>query len=194
MRFALALTASTLFLAPAAAMAQAAPAAPAAPAAGAPTVGTTVLDSTGATIGTVAAVSPSAIVIDTGTNKVPVPPTSVGKDAKGNWSMAMTKAALDAAAQQAQAQGAQQLQAALTPGAQIHSTDGAVVGTVKASDAQYVTVTTAKSGADVKLPMNGFSAGANGVVVGFTQAQFEAATAGVPAPAAGAAPAAPGGK
>lgn len=178
------LLAAGLMIAPAIASAQTAPAAPAAGQAAAPAVGDTVYDSTGATMGTVEAVTPQAVVINTGTAKVPVPPTSVGKDAKG-WHMAMTKADLEAAAQQAQAAQQQQLKSALTPGAQVHASDGTtVIGTVKAADDQFVTLTSS-SGREVKLPIAGFGAGPNGVVVGMTAEQFNAAVGGAAAPTPG---------
>ncbi|MGK6319921.1 hypothetical protein [Sphingomonas sp. DT-204] len=184
---------SCLFLAgiaatPAALAAQTAPAP--AQAAAAPAVGETVYDSTGAVMGTVEAVSPQAVVINTGAVTVPVPPTSVGKDAKG-WHMAMTKADLEAAGKQAQAQQQAQLKTALTPGAQVRASDGTtVIGTVKAADDQFVTLTSQAGGREVKLPIAGFGLGPSGVVVGMTAEQFNAAVGGAaPAGAPGAAPA-----
>lgn len=179
---------SILFLAAAAvpALAAAQTTAPAAPAAGqaapaattAPTVGATVSDQAGVAVGTVVTVAPEAVVIDTGTNKVPVPPSAIGSNAKGLY-MAMTKAQLDAAAAQAKAQAA----AALTTGAAVKSSDGQQLGTIKAADAQFVTVTTATG--DVRLPANAFGTGPDGVKIGLTAAQFtQAVSAAVPAASA----------
>jgi len=194
MKYRIALTLSALTIAPAAAQAQTT--APAA-ASATPAVGATVTGSDHGVIGTVKAVTPQAIVIDTGTNQVPVPPNSVGKDAKGTgWQMAMTKAQLDQAAEQQKAQLAAAVQAAATPGAQVHGASGAVLGTVKVADAQFITLTTAKG--DAKLAAAAFSMGPSGLTIGYTQAQFDQVlSASMPAaqPTASATPApSPGGK
>ncbi|AXJ97112.1 MULTISPECIES: hypothetical protein [unclassified Sphingomonas] len=180
----LALTIGAAMLVPAAAQAQqAAPAAPVAQANGTatatattPTVGATIYDSAGVSLGTVAQVTPQAIILNTGTAQVPVPPSSIGKTDKG-FAMAMTKADLDAAVASSQAQAQAALKAKLVPGTAVAGLNGTPVGTVKAADAQFVTVTTTKG--DVKLPINGFSANAQGqVIVGLTAEQIAAATAG----------------
>ncbi len=192
----LALTIGSLMMVPAAALAQqaqpapgAAPAAPAANAAAtAPTVGATIYDSAGVALGTVASITPQAVILNTGTAQVPVPPTSIGKTDKG-FAMAMTKADLDAAVASSQAQAQAAVKAKLTPGTAVAGLNGAALGTIKTADDQFVTVTTAKG--DVKLPIAGFSADASGkVIVGITAEQLAAATAGASAGAAtsGAAP------
>jgi len=148
-----------------------------------PKAGDTVYDSAGATMGTVDVVTPQAIVINTGTVKVPVPPTAIGKDAKG-FHMAMTKADLEAAGQKAQADAQASVKAAMVAGAQVKDRDGtAVIGTIKATDPQYVTLTTS-TGKDVKLPANAFGMSAAGIVVGMTANEFNAAIAGAPPTAA----------
>ncbi len=192
----LALTIGSLMMVPAAALAQqaqpapgAAPAAPAANAAAtAPTVGATIYDSAGVALGTVASITPQAVILNTGTAQVPVPPTSIGKTDKG-FAMAMTKADLDAAVASSQAQAQAAVKAKLTPGTAVAGLNGAALGTIKTADDQFVTVTTAKG--DVKLPIAGFSADASGkVIVGITAEQLAAATAGASAGAttSGAAP------
>ena len=195
----LALTIGSLMMVPAAAVAQqaqpapgAAPAAPAPSAstgATAPTVGATIYDSAGVALGTVASITPQAVILNTGTAQVPVPPASIGKTDKG-FAMAMTKADLDAAIASSQAQAQAAVKAKLTPGTSISGLNGATLGTIKTADAQFVTVTTAKG--DVKLPIAGFSADASGkVIVGITAEQLAAATAGASADSStsGAAPA-----
>ncbi|VVT03311.1 conserved exported hypothetical protein [Sphingomonas sp. EC-HK361] len=169
-------------LAAAPAFAQTAPApaaTPAAPATASVAAGATVFDTAGGTVGTVASVNGDVVVIDTGTHKAGVPMTSIGKGAKGP-TMAMTKAQLDTAAAQQQQQAQAQLQQSLVAGAQVKSLNGtAVVGTIKSADAQFVTLTTAKG--EVKLPANGFSMGPNGLIVGLTAQQFDAAVSGAAA-------------
>ncbi|WP_230630869.1 hypothetical protein [Sphingomonas sp. Leaf37] len=189
----LALTIGSLMMVPAAALAQqATPGRAALPAsapaqaatsadatATAPTVGATIYDSAGVALGTVASITPQAIVLNTGTVQVPVPPTSIGKTDKG-FAMAMTKADLDAAVASSQAQAQAAVKAKLTPGTAVSGLNGASLGTIKTADDQFVTVTTAKG--DVKLPIAGFSADASGkVIVGITADQLAAATAGASA-------------
>ncbi len=180
----LALTIGSLMMVPAAALAQQATpapgaAAPAASAATAPTVGATIYDSAGVSLGTVASITPQAVILNTGTAQVPVPPASIGKTDKG-FAMAMTKADLDAAVASSQAQAQAAVKAKLVPGTAVSGLQGAPLGTIKSADAQFVTLTTTKG--DVKLPIAGFSADASGkVIAGITADQLAAATAGASA-------------
>lgn len=188
---------AAIALAPASLQAQqAAPAAPApataAPAAAVtPTVGASVFDSAGVEIGKVESVANGAVVVASPTGKLSLPATSIGQGTKG-LAIAMTMADLDAAAAQAKNAATGQLASKLVPGTPVGSVDGAAtLGTIKSADAQFVTLTTAKS--DVKLPVAGFAAGPSGnVIMGMTQAQFDAAIGGAApaAPASGQAPAA----
>src|SRR3546814_17095918 len=100
-----------------------------------------------------------------------------------------TKADVDAAAAKAHAEAQARLQALLTAGTAVNSSDGQPVGTIKAADPQYVTVTTSQ-GVDVKLPANAFSMGqSGGLMIAMTAANFNAAGArsSTPAPAPAAA-------
>lgn len=165
---------------PASLQAQTAPTPPAAApatraaASAVPTVGATIYDSAGAVVGTVDQVTPQAVVVSVGSAKVSLPPASIGAGPQG-LRIALTRAEVVAAAGQAQAGAQQQLQAQLTPGATIRGSAGAVVGTVKSADAQFVTLTTPRG--DVQLPTSGFGMGPNGPVIGLTAAQLEAAQA-----------------
>lgn len=180
----------TTALTPIAVSAQTAPApapapAGAAPAAGATAtasaaVGATVYDAQGGVVGTVASTDGTNAVIDTGAVKAAVPVASLGAGAKGP-TLGMTKAQLDAAAGQQKAQATQQFQSQLVAGATVYGTGGATLGTIKATDAQYVTLTTAKG--EAKLPIAGFGPGEKGVTLGMTAAQLDAAMSGA-APAA----------
>ncbi|HWK36720.1 hypothetical protein [Sphingomonas sp.] len=147
-----------------------------------PSVGETVHDSAGAVIGTVEAVTPQAVVIKSGTLSIPVAPASVGKGANG-WAMGITKAELEAAGQKAQAEAQAQLKAALVAGAEVKDRTGAaVIATVKAADDQFVTVTSAQGAREAKLPANAFGLTPNGIVIGMTADEFNAAVGGAAAP------------
>lgn len=147
-----------------------APAAP--PAAGAPiTVGMAVKDTQGGDVGTVIKVEPGFVTVKTDKHEVRLPDRSFTPN-KGVLLFGMTRDQLDAATEQAEAQMA----AKIAPGAAVSDSTGAPVGTISAVDAQFVTVKLA-SGAEVRLPRSGVAAGANGVVVGSTAAQLQAAAA-----------------
>ena len=154
----------------------AAPVTPAAPAGTAPavTVGATVYDAQGGTVGTVASIDGANAVIDTGTVKAGVPIASIGTSPKGP-TLGLTKAQLEAAAGQAAAQ-AGDIKEKLVAGTAVYGTGGAQLGTIKAADAQFVTLTTAKG--DAKLPIGSFGPGPKGVTIGMTQAQLDAAMGG----------------
>lgn len=152
-----------------------APAAGAAAAASGPTVGATVYDAQGGTVGTIASTDGTNAVVDTGTVKAAVPLTSFGTSPKGP-TLGMTKAELEAAAGQGAAQAAANFKSQLTTGATVYGTGGASLGTIKTVDAQFVTLTTPKG--DAKLPIGSFGPGPQGVTIGMTAAQLEAAMAG----------------
>lgn len=170
---------------PGAAIAQAAAPAQAAPAA-APAVaaGTTVYDTAGGVVGTVESTDGTNAVINTGTVKAAIPLTSLGAGAQGPV-LAMTKAQLDAAAGQQQAQAAADFKAKLVPGATVYGTGGTQVGTIKSVDASGVTLTTPDG--DAVLPTTGFGPGPQGIVLGMSAAQLkEAMSAAAPAAGSGA--------
>lgn len=155
-----------------------------APAAATPAVakvGAAVIGKDNQPAGTVAEITAQAIVIDTGTNKVPVPVASVGVNPKGLW-IGMTRAELDAAFTASTAQAQTSFASQLVPGAMVHGLNNAMLGTVKKVEGQFVDLTTPRG--DVRLPLSGFGPGPNGVVqLGLTQEQLYAAM-GAAAPAA----------
>ena len=173
---------------PAAAFAQAAAPAPAAT----PNIaaGATVYDTAGGVVGTIASTDGTNAVIDTGTVKAAIPVTSLGAGTKGPV-LAMTKAQLDAAAGQQQAQASAEFKSKLVAGATVYGAGGASLGTIKSVDASGVTVTTTDG--DAKLPTSGFGPGPQGVTIGMTAAQLkEAMSAAAPATGSAEAPATPG--
>ncbi len=179
-------------LVPGAALAQATAPAPAtqapattqaAPASGAAvTTGATVYDTSGGVVGTVESTDGTNAVVNTGTVKAAIPLTSLGKGAQGPV-LAMTKAQLEAAAGQQQAQASADFKAKLVPGATVYGTGGTQLGTIKSVDASGVTLTTADG--DAVLPVTGFGPGPQGILLGMTAEQLKAAMTAA-APAAGA--------
>lgn len=171
------------------AIASAQTAAPPAQASAAVTTGATVYDTSGGVVGTVDSTDGTNAVVNTGTVKAAIPLTSLGKGDKGPV-LAMTKAQLEAAAGQQQAQAAAEFKAKLAPGAAVYGTGGAQLGTIKSVDASFVTVTTTSG--DAKLPIAGFGPGPQGVTLGMTAEQLKAAMGGAAAtaPTASAAPSA----
>lgn len=158
---------------PGAALAQAA--APAqAPATGAATVatGATVYDTTGGVVGTVESTDGTNAVVNTGTVKAAIPLTSLGKGAQGPV-LAMTKAQLEAAAGQQQAQASADFKSKLVPGATVYGSGGTQLGTIKSVNASGVTLTTTDG--DAVLPATGFGPGPQGVMLGMTAAQLKSA-------------------
>jgi len=140
-------------------------------------VGMKVFGPNGGEVGTVESVSDGAIVVDTGTNKAALGTEAFAKVDNG-LSIMMTKVDLDAAVEKATADAKARLLASLTPGTEVKSVTGAaVIGTIQAKDAEYVTVD--HDGQEVKLPVDAFMAQADGgVAITTTEAEFTAALAG----------------
>ncbi len=134
--------------------------------------GAAVSDTSGNPVGTIESVNGDLAVVSTGTTKVSLPVSSFGQGAKGPI-LAMTKAELDAAASGAQANAKSELAAQLKAGASVYGSDGASVGTVESADAQFVTLNLGDQKA--KLPLESFSKGAQGPVIGMTAAELKAA-------------------
>lgn len=134
--------------------------------------GASVNDTSGNLVGTIESVNGDLAVVSTGTNKVSLPVSAFGQGDKGPI-IAMTKAQLDAAASGAKADAKQEVAAQLTAGASVYGSDGAVVGTVDSTDAQFATVNVGEQ--KVKLPLDSFSKGAQGAVIGMTGAELKAA-------------------
>ncbi|MDF2494971.1 hypothetical protein [Sphingomonas sp.] len=143
--------------------------------AAAPTVGATIVDTQGNPVGTIASTDGTNAVVDTGTVKAAVPLSSFGTGPKGP-TLAMTKAELEAAAGQGAAQAAAQFQSQLTTGATVYGAGGTSVGTIKTVEGEFVTLTTPKG--DARLPKGSFGPGPQGVTIGMTAAQLDAAMAG----------------
>lgn len=138
--------------------------------------GMNVVGPNGGEVGTVESVAGGAVVVDTGTNKAALGTDAFAK-AENGLSIMMTKADLDAAIEKAAADAKAQLLASLTPGTEVKSVTGAaVIGTIKESDAEYVTVD--HDGQAVKLPVAAFMNKNDSISITMTEAEFDAAIAG----------------
>lgn len=163
----------TLLGAPALAAQAVAPvAAPASPQLAA---GMTVHDPAGGEVGSIESVSNDAVIVATGQHKVSLPPQSFAMSPKGPL-IGMTRAELDAAAAKAADNAAEALRAQIVPGAGVKGVSGNSIGTIKAIDGEYVVLATGKG--DARLPVNAFGSGPDGLKIGMSAAEFDAAVAG----------------
>lgn len=141
-----------------------------APAAGASiAAGMAVKDTKGGDVGSVLRVDGQFIVVKTDKHEVRLPATSFTAH-EGSLLFGMTRDQLNAEVDKSLAAGA----AKIAAGATVTGTAGAVVGTISAVDEQTVTIKLA-SGNLVRVPRSGVAPGPNGVVVGATAADLEAA-------------------
>jgi hypothetical protein len=139
-----------------------------------PTVGATIYDAQGAEVGRIESVTGGNAVVFTGTNRATIPLSSFGIGPKGP-TLGMTRAQLDDAASKAAAAATEQLRARLTPGTEVRGKAGAVIATVKALEGDSVVLSTGKS--EVRVPITGVGVNAQGIFIGMTQAEFDAAVA-----------------
>ena len=157
---------------PAAAHAQAAP--KAGQAAPAPKVGATIYDASGAEVGKIESITNGVAVVFTGTNRASIPLTSFGTSPKGP-TLGMTRAQLDEAAAKAQTDAVAALRAKIVPGAEVRGEAGTVIAKVKEATDTEVVLTTEKG--DVRVPIGGIGGNAQGLFIGMSQAEFDAAVA-----------------
>ena len=144
-----------------------------APAAGAAvSAGTAVKDSKGGDVGTVTRVDGQYYVVKTDKHEVRLPASSFTPH-QGALLFGLTRDQLNAEVEKTLAAAA----AKIAPGAAVVDAAGGAVGTVTAVEADSVTVKLA-SGTLVRLPKAGVAPGPNGLVVGSTAAQLEAAAKG----------------
>ncbi len=134
--------------------------------------GGTVYDTSGGIAGTIAEASADAVVIDTGRNKVAIPPASFGAGEKGPI-LAMTMAELDAAADGAAAAAKAQLLAALVPGAAVKGSAGQPIGAVEKLDGEFVLLRSEAGKA--RVPVTALAVDGGALMLGMTAADFTAA-------------------
>lgn len=131
------------------------------------TLGTPVLDSSGNAVGTVTAINGDVVTVKTDKLDANLGKASFAEQ-DGKLYIGMTQAELNAVVEKDQAAAA----ASLAVGAEVKDSAGAVAGTIKAIDAELVTIKLA-SGKSVRIPRGGIAGSANGAVVGLTAADLE---------------------
>ncbi|HEX8622974.1 MAG TPA: hypothetical protein VF718_13490 [Allosphingosinicella sp.] len=141
----------------------------AAPAPAAVAVGATVKDTKGGVVGTITRVEGGNLVLKTDRHEVTLPVTSFTATDEGAL-FGMTRDQLNAEVDKAKAASDAQIVA----GATVKGAAGAVVGTIEAVDAEFVTLKLA-SGTSIRLPRNAVAGGPDGPVTGMTAEQIEAA-------------------
>lgn len=129
--------------------------------------GMTVVDPAGGTVGTVTAVKGANLMLKTDSHELQLPMSSFTA-AKGELLFAMTRAQLDAEADQQMAAAA----AAVVVGADVYGSDGSLAGKIEALDDTLVTIKL--TGGDiVRVPRSGVGGNANGAVLGVTTRQLD---------------------
>ncbi len=150
----------------------------AAPAAANWNVGAKVSDTAGGEVGTIARVDGEFVILKTDKHEVRLPKASFAAQ-NGGFVMAMTRDQVNAVVEQTIAQASQKI----AVGASVTGSKGDNVGTIHALDEGSVTLKLT-SGKLVQLPRSGVAPGPDGVVIGMTVAELEAAAVPVDKPAA----------
>ena len=139
------------------------------PAAAAVTAGATVKDTKGGVVGTITKVEGGNLILKTDRHEVSLPVSSFTATDEGAL-FGMTRDQLNAEVDKAKAAA----DAQIVVGATVKGAAGAVVGTIEAVDAQFVTVKLT-SGTSIRLPRSAVAGSPNGPVTGMTAEQIEAA-------------------
>ena len=161
---------SFTFAAPASAQPTAQATAPAAVQAGA-----VVKDPQGGEVGTIASVEGDQVVLRTDRHQARIPAAAITAGANG-LVINITRDALNARIDETLAQAQQ----AITIGAVVHDSAGAVVGPIEAVNAQTVTIRLGER--LVQIQKAALGGGPNGLVIGSTLAELQAQLAAPPAP------------
>jgi hypothetical protein len=131
--------------------------------------GAKVSDTAGGEVGTIARDDGNFVILKTDKHEVRLPKTSFTAH-NGGFIMAMTRAEVNAATEEALAEADKKV----AVGASVTGSQGAPVGTIDAVDAEFVTLKLV-SGKLVRLPRKGIAPGPDGAVIGMTAAELEAA-------------------
>ena len=145
-------------------------------AAAAQSVGMQVVDTSGASVGTVTAIQGDNVQIRTDKHDALLPKASFTLN-NGKLLFAMTQAQLDQKIEEADAAAAK----AIAAGATVKGSAGTPVGKIDAVEGGNVTITLV-SGEKLQMPVAGVRGNADGTVsVGYTAEQLEALISGAPA-------------
>jgi hypothetical protein len=132
-------------------------------------VGMQVVDTSGATVGTVTAIKGDNIQVKTDKHEALLPKASFTLD-QGKLLFGMTQAQLDAQIEAAAAAS----QKAIAAGATVNGTAGTPVGKIDSVDGENVTMTLT-SGKKIQVPVSGLRGNADGTVtIGYTAEQLDA--------------------
>ncbi|QYU70600.1 hypothetical protein J4558_10970 [Leptolyngbya sp. 15MV] len=137
-------------------------------------VGATVTGPDGSAVGTVESVADGVVVLDTGKHKAPLPADAFGTGEQGP-TITVTKDQLDGMIDEQMAAAAAQRDALLVAGAQVHTADHQMLGTVESVDGDNVII--ARDEGPVTLLREHFAAMDNMLMALFTDAQIDAAVA-----------------
>lgn len=134
-------------------------------------LGTKVVDTTGAPVGTVIALKGQNLVVKTDKHEVQLPMSSFTPD-QGKLLFGMTRAELNASTDAALAAA----EATIAVGAEVRGTGGTVAGTIDAIDTETVTLKLA-SGELIRLPKNAVAGTPQGPVLGVSVDELKAMAA-----------------
>lgn len=134
-----------------------------------PVPGMAVKDASGGDVGIVQSVKGDIVVLKTDRHEVQIPRSSFAPH-EGHLLLGATRAELNAQVDQALANAAAQIK----EGAAVHGKGGSVVATIQAVGSDNVTLKL-PSGDLVRFPKNGIAPGPNGIMIGMTAAELQAA-------------------
>ncbi len=148
------------------------------------TAGAMVHGPEGNMVGTIETVGEGQAILDTGTHKVPVPFSAIGKDADGVAAIGVTKAQLDSMIDQQLAAALAKRDAALVAGTAVMTADAQELGTIETVDGDNIVVIRGDAADKVTLLREYFDATDAGVSARLTMTQIDEAMADIEADAA----------
>lgn len=139
----------------------------------------------GEMVGTIETVGDAQVILDTGTHKVPVPFTAIGKGADGVAAIGVTKVQLDTMVDQQLAAVKAKRDAALVAGTTVMTADAQELGTIETVDGDNIVIIRGDAADKVTLLREYFDATDTGVSARLTMEQIDAAMEDIEADMAG---------
>lgn len=136
--------------------------------------GKTIYGPQGNEVGTIVSTAGGNVVVNTGKNQATLPAASFATGVKGA-TIGFTKEQLDSAIDAANQKASDALAAALVVGAEVHSSDGVILGTVSSLDSDSVLVELESGPAS--FPSDQFVTNEKGLMVRLSAAQVAASLA-----------------